>query len=452
MGDLAVFFLTDLDPNAKVKGARDPLGTQSVWSGFGRLVVGNLTTQTTSLNDFRILLIGAWLTDQAAGSGVPRASAFVAWEQLASYARVSARNEGGFRGVTKTQLNLARHTKRGDTLGISSERQHQTLTNQAAYGIWGLYTAAASRSGMISFDASRLTTSRAAAVVEECYVPLLAGAWHHNARELVRWVSTGADLRPSSKSHGEKLEAIARCICDPLNETERTYLRGAVVEGGQPTGDEVPSPESLLVRRRQARLARHLRSQVTDDRVRRHDVEHIAASTDDEDLAQQLEAILASESLLAPAMRIFSHVTDHHGSTVKAVTKELEEQFGNLRTLLPADQLARLTATHAQNPRLLYSLPEEGASSNDRWLRIATALHEKDFPGLIRLLIEQNTLVSRDRGGTVGWVSISPAETINVRLPSHGPGLPNPDRVKDMWLNGYFLDNLLALAREVETR
>ena len=78
-------FLTELDPNVRVKGSRDPLGTLSVWSGFGRQVVGNLTTQTTSLTDFRLLVLGRWVRCGRLESGTP---SFLVWEQVCAYARL----------------------------------------------------------------------------------------------------------------------------------------------------------------------------------------------------------------------------------------------------------------------------------------------------------------------------------------------------------------------------
>lgn len=51
---LDVPFLTDLDSRAAVKGSRDPLGIQAIWTRFGRHVVGNLTTVSNSVRDFTI--------------------------------------------------------------------------------------------------------------------------------------------------------------------------------------------------------------------------------------------------------------------------------------------------------------------------------------------------------------------------------------------------------------
>ena len=85
-------FLTDLDSRAAVKGSRDPLGAQAVWTRFGRHVVGNLTTVTTSVRDFTTLLLGyLWAERISAevGPGSELATFLKKWEQLASYSRAS---------------------------------------------------------------------------------------------------------------------------------------------------------------------------------------------------------------------------------------------------------------------------------------------------------------------------------------------------------------------------
>jgi hypothetical protein len=139
-------FLTQLDPNARVKGSRDASGTLGLWSGFGRRVVGNLTTQSTSLSDFRMLVLGSWLLQE---DDDPTA-AFLAWEQLCGHARASA-GDTGFRGVTRVQ----RCRQDIAAVRISGDRSAQILTNQAMYGVWGLYRAASWRCGLLNREAPR---------------------------------------------------------------------------------------------------------------------------------------------------------------------------------------------------------------------------------------------------------------------------------------------------------
>jgi hypothetical protein len=84
-------FLTLEDPNAKIKGSRDPLGIVPVWSSFCRQVVRNLTTQSTSVRGFTTLLLARYLTQRLIDEGeVPAAEAlnvFLRMEQIAAYAR-----------------------------------------------------------------------------------------------------------------------------------------------------------------------------------------------------------------------------------------------------------------------------------------------------------------------------------------------------------------------------
>ena len=68
-------FLTDLDPQAAIKGSRDPLGVQTVWARLGRQVVGNLTTVTTSVRDFTTTILGYYFAERVAneaGGDVPQ--------------------------------------------------------------------------------------------------------------------------------------------------------------------------------------------------------------------------------------------------------------------------------------------------------------------------------------------------------------------------------------------
>ncbi|MFW5916048.1 MAG: hypothetical protein ACOCTM_01105, partial [Bacteroidota bacterium] len=50
-----MYYFTALDPNFRIKGSRDPLGFQSIWSAKGRKVVAYLSTVSQNLRDFMIL-------------------------------------------------------------------------------------------------------------------------------------------------------------------------------------------------------------------------------------------------------------------------------------------------------------------------------------------------------------------------------------------------------------
>ena len=87
-------FLTLEDPNAKIKGSRDPLGVQPIWAAFGRHVVTNLTTQSSSVRGFTTLLLGRYfaaeLVDRGMATREDALDIFLRMEQLSAYVRYVA--------------------------------------------------------------------------------------------------------------------------------------------------------------------------------------------------------------------------------------------------------------------------------------------------------------------------------------------------------------------------
>src|SRR2546421_3199416 len=130
-------FLTELDSRAAVKGSRDPLGVQSIWTRFGRQVVGNLTTVSTSVRDFTTLLLGYYFAERLAAEGTPGSEldTFLKFEQLAAYARVFVNGDTSLRGTERVQKALSEGTR----VSISADQASQILGNQKIYGLWGLY-------------------------------------------------------------------------------------------------------------------------------------------------------------------------------------------------------------------------------------------------------------------------------------------------------------------------
>src|SRR5687768_3434601 len=105
---LATPFLTAFDSRAAVKGSRDPLGIQPVWTRLGRQVIGNLTTVSNSVPDFAVLLLGFHFVESLAGrrgSELDLAT-FLKWEQLAGYARGNNNSQASFRGTERVRQRL----------------------------------------------------------------------------------------------------------------------------------------------------------------------------------------------------------------------------------------------------------------------------------------------------------------------------------------------------------
>ena len=219
-------FITELDVRAAIKGSRDPLGIQPLWTRFGRYVVGNLTTVTNSVRDFTTLLLGYYFADQLAGELGPgsEVAVFLKWEQLAAYARFLVNEETGFRGIDRVQKWVSERPH----IRISADQECQILSNQKTYGLWGLYTMAARTSGLVDAGHPRLSP-QATKFVEETYLPMLAEGTGKDARQLRDL------LKQSSKSlprNDRLFETIARVLKPRLPAREREFYRFHLVEGG----------------------------------------------------------------------------------------------------------------------------------------------------------------------------------------------------------------------------
>src|SRR5438094_6701230 len=174
-------FLTDLDSRAAVKGSRDPLGIQQIWTRLGRHVVGNLTTVSDSVRDFTTMLLGYYFAARLADELGPgtELGTFLKWEQLAAYARGAANEDWAFRGTERAGRNLSASSR----VTLSDDAAAQILGNQKIYGLWGLYTMPGRASGLVDVEQPRLTPA-ALEFVESLYLPLLEAGAGKDARRI----------------------------------------------------------------------------------------------------------------------------------------------------------------------------------------------------------------------------------------------------------------------------
>ena len=170
-------FLTLEDPNAKIRGSRDPLGVQPVWSAFGRHVVTNLTTVSTSVRGFTTLLLGRYfaadLVDRGMATREDALNIFLRMEQVCAYAQYVGQGvDGDIRGIERVKRFVDEQNGR---VAIQTDRRGRILSDQKTYGLWGQYSVSARRSGLIP-EGSLDVSSKAREFVERCYVSRLNGA------------------------------------------------------------------------------------------------------------------------------------------------------------------------------------------------------------------------------------------------------------------------------------
>lgn len=127
-----MYFLTDQDPNFRIKGSRDPLGFQPIWQNLGRTVVRYLSTVSVNIRDFQVLSY-AWFFfgDRNQKDFLPF---FYRFEQAYGFARGKYLDGDAFNGIDFVKKNLG-----NQSFTFSNKSQHSLLSNQKSYGIFGKY-------------------------------------------------------------------------------------------------------------------------------------------------------------------------------------------------------------------------------------------------------------------------------------------------------------------------
>ncbi len=440
-----MFFLTEIDPRAAIKGSRDPLGLQPIWTRFGRGVVGNLTTVTTSLRGFTTLLIGLYFVDELIASGrqseEDRAALFMKFEQLAGYSRFAYgrlhaeddEDAEGLRGITRIAKRLA-ESKR---VRISADRKHQILSNQKTYGIWGLFTVAGRHSGLCDLEENRLTPG-AAEFVEEHYLPKLSYQGARRGGEVRRFLEQDQYFEPKGR-HRRLGRSLAEIMAPRLSNEERQFYGQALILGSRASEDPT--------RGRQEALWRHIDKINSNEHFSWADpfshaelveIFKRARKAKQEDLVIHLHQILTLEPLLAAMARLFSLLLQRNRAAVSDVASELERTWGPGLTHLDLESLGRL------EPKLVEILSEDGAA---RVRRLAAHLHDGRFLEAVDLACKHNAAVMKSRGGAP-WISIE-NRRLHVRLREHGGPLPERNELPFLWTSTYFINALKTLGNLV---
>lgn len=429
-------FLTDADERATVKGSRDPLGIQPIWTRFGRHVVGNLTTVSNSVRDFTTLLLGFWFAERIAESGAPgeELPTFLKWEQLAAYARAHVNNEP-FRGVERTRRNLAE----GSKVTLSADRAHQILGDQKVYGLWGLYTVPARASGLVEADPPRLTPA-AREMVERVYLPVLEAGAGRDARDIVKLLRQPS-VRIDVKGRESNLVAtVARVLKAHVPPKERGFYRNHLVYGGadDSTGGLQRELAALLIEPPSSDV-KFVWSPLAVGQLA---AIAMARGGESSALAHRLTRIRHCETLVAPASVLFWFLLARDGATVDEVATSLRGAWG---PRLPSLNVAGTQALGSE----IAGAPGADAAAGERWVRVGERLHEGDYAAVVRLLLEQNRQVMRARTGAAPWIEEQEGKLV-VRFRDETGGLPAPDDLPVLWRFSYFLDSLRTVALAVK--
>lgn len=423
-------FLTLEDPRAKIQGSRDPLGVQPVWTRFGRRVVTNLTTVTTSVRGFTTLLLGRYfgevLIEEGAAGEQDALSIFLRMEQICGYARFASGDDTGrVLGVQRIRKFLE---EGGSTVAISTDPSGLILGDQKTYGLWGLYTVSARVSGLLKDGPVGLTPA-AREFVEGQYLPAIRQV----EGKLRKLLQRGGRL--SIRKNDKLFASMMRILQPKLSRAEvnfySDYLRDA-----RNTGDHRVEAD------RQSRLASLLVNHADPAAgTGRDEVTKIARAADavDEGLERALRRILRIEALIAPMENVFALLLARNGQTPKSVGETLRDRWGAPPPRFSEDPL---------DPLVNEILEAAGPDQVQLMRRADAALWRGDYESLVRTLIDWNTLIMDARGGA-RWVRLVD-DKLDVRFRGFEEKLPDRKGFRSLWRNSYFIDALKAISHQLE--
>ncbi len=425
-------FLTLPDPNAQVKGSRDPLGIQEIWSYFGRKVVGNLTTVSNSVHGFTTTLLGFYFAEniRAQEPKLSTAEIFLKWEQMVAYTRIKLCDAGGeVRGVERVRKNLAN----SDTVKISASRDRQILSNQAMYGLYGLFSGPARVSGLL-IEGGKLT-SEARQHVEQNLLPFLnqnfsqctatilslltKAEFDYDVRESNRVSAAIAELMQSDKKGKPKL----------LPATKKFYQEHLLYGGKQ-----------NAVRNAQTELAALFTEATEFHSWRLWLLATLQESTLSAVLRTRLELIVSCDGLMTLATALFNYLLSVTNQTKDDVAEQVQAVWKNDLPLV-------------NDYTLQYLLPEIQNAIGDSeitslWRNLATNLIKRDFAECIDLIIKINHWVMQARSGTGPWLTVEDGK-IKVKTGPRNDSLPEPEALVEAWYFDYFLNSLYRIEGEL---
>lgn len=391
-------FLSLLDERARPKGSRDPLGFEVVWTHFGRRLVGNLTTVTSSWRTFAVGLLGFHWCNQLCRGAPPTERQrlvqeyFIRYEQLTAYLRARAGDED-ILGITRVRKRL---DETPGSLTIGTGQRSQLLSNQLSYGIWGLYSSALRATGLADGSCRELTARgrELAEIMERAlkrdwYWPFLRGE-----RTM---------LTVSSIDH--KYLNFQRSVFAPHVEKTliEALLRGAIGHDCQQALYEA---------------CRTLPPEVLRNADMDTLLEAIREQTDSPRLRQRIDETCELERLLVVANHLFAYMRVKNGVLLTELADIIRQDCRF--DWLPAGPDLR------------------GVPNAEYLTRLRDRLRANDIHNALLELLAMNATVMRHRGGAP-WVEKNEDGTLNVRVKAETAYLPPVEQLQTEWHYDYFL-------------
>ena len=407
----AMFFTLE-DPNAKIKGSRDPLGAQPIWTAFGRHVVTNLTTQSNSARGFSILLLGRYFAGRAIEDGrIGRdqaLDAFLRFEQIGAYVRHVAHDVGGdIRGIERVRSKVE---ERGGLVPIRADSEGLILGDQKVNGLWGLFSVPARVSRLIPEGAVGLT-SETTEFVEREYLPILRPV----VESLSRLVAKNGQF--DTGAHDEMFSGLSRVLSETFTGEEQRfygeYLRDGLHVKNARTGSQQRFRELLF---------HNTRLDEWTDRSEILTLRDEARSVDDA-LAIRLDRIGRIEAVLAPSMSLFDFMLTRNRRELDELAEELAERWGAFVPNIDVEK----------NQDLLDEIGSVlSAAVCGCFDRVQRGLSGGSYRHGLSALLDWHKTVMNGRGGAA-WVQVGEDGKLDVRYRGAEQELPSGDDLPELW-------------------
>ena len=309
---------------------------------------------------------------------------------------------------------------------IQADPRGFILGDQRVNGLWGLFSVSARVSGLIP-DGSVGLTPEATEFVEREYVPILQPA----IDGLSRLVAEGGWL--DTNSPDAVFSALAQVLSESFTGEEQRFYGEYLCDGAYAGNQRSARQEAL-----RELLVDHIDLQAPTDRAEIMRLYEAARSVDD-DLAKCLHRIARVEAVLAPAMSVFDFLLTRHHRRLDNVADELTERWDtsvpNIDSEINQDLLVEVNSVWAETGRQCFDRCQRGLSSGD-------------YRGALQALLEWHKHVMNTRGGA-SWVQVAEDGTLDVRYRGTEQELPLADELPELWRNGYFIDSLKAITRQL---
>lgn len=430
------FFFTKPDlERLNIRGSRDPLGFVPLWARFGRKVVTNLTTASNTMRGFTTALLGLHFAEQVAASNredydAAQLGAFLMFEQLAGYVRYSQNKDDNLRGITEVRRRLEQDPK---SLVLGRSPEHQILSSQRAYGLWGLYLNPAVDSGLLVRDGLALTPE-ARTFLEEQYFPILRSHGLGDGESIRRLLrEPEARVNPSGRD-GPMFHALGAILSPRFSDAEVHFYGEYLIRGARSPANAGWQPAAAEILRTRPRAGEFTHS-VLDDLI--GGTESIVGG-----LHEHLIAIRDLQWFLVAVANLFDYLQHCRSKTPALVAEEVTRAWGAALGYLRPGAIEAMVADFA-------AVFSDNLERAEALSMLARLLHAGDYEAAIHGVLAHNTFVMNERHKAEPWLRVENGKLEVLYSDRDSSDLVTRQRLQDWWRHSFYLDPLKVLSDEL---